>query len=77
MFSQIYSVHKKQIGKVGSQWFRWHCIKFGICGCWLKYCGAGGGGHCIVSHFSGTFYLLLGVGRKTSSYMNERLLTGM
>ena len=39
--------------------------------------GGGGGGHCIVSHFSGTFYLLLDVGRKTSSYMNERLLTGM
>ena len=76
MLSQIYSVYKKQIGKVGSQWFRWHCIKFGICGCWLKSCGWGGESLYRVS-LSGTFNLLLGVGRKTSSHMNERLLTGM
>ena len=45
----------------------------------LGYVAAGwslaGESLCRVS-LSGTFYLLLGVGRKTSSYMNERLLTG-
>ena len=76
MLSQIYSVYKKLVGKVGSQWFSWHLVKFGIWGCWLESFRGGGGGHCIVS-LSGTFYLLLCVGRKISSYMNERLFNGM
>ena len=74
MLSQIYSVYKKQIGKVGSQWFRWNCIKFGICGCWLESCW---GESLYRVSLSRTFYLPLGVGRKTSSYMNEGLLTGI
>ena len=43
----------------------------------LRGGGGGGGGSLYRVSLSGTFYLLLGVGRKTSSHMNERLLTGM